>query len=144
MPSFHTISGSREKYNRRIQLTRLNRISSFAYFISFHSLFSSVIYSCFIDGHVSNRIYYLCNLIKNCDALYPRLVFMRLTAAFIYLAIYISCICMCSNAYANSCVQSLTWFALVWKLSYNMCTISRHIVEKQTVSIFPFILTCIK
>lgn len=53
----------------------------------FIRFFSFAIYSCFIDGHVSSLIYYLCNLIKNCDALYPRLIFMRLAAAFIYLAI---------------------------------------------------------
>jgi len=89
----------------------------------FHSFSSLIIHDAFMFHRQplplsAIHIYYLYSLIKHCDALHSRLVFTRLQLPFILQYIF-SCICMCSDAYANPlpfnmvCLRMEIWLQYV-------------------------------
>jgi len=89
----------------------------------FHSFSSLIIHVAFMFHRQSPPLFaihvcYLYSLIKHCDALHSRLVFTRLQLPFILQYIF-SCICMCSDAYANPlpfnmvCLRMEIWLQYV-------------------------------
>lgn len=112
------------------------------FFISFHSFLSLTIYIAFmwfIDSCIWNRIYYLCNLIKNCDAyIIFALSFYTTRGSFplshkIYLPYAYACARLCKSMYLVLNMVRLT-ISTETQLQY----VHDKSLRKQRVSIFPF------